>query len=244
LLELYRRLFQILLVTLVSLSLETFLPSRLVAEEKAGSNLSNLAVLSAYGTVEINGDPALSGTVIFPGTAVSTGNDSTAVINLGTLGRIEVLPRTRFKVTFSANKVNCAVESGTLRVSVARGGTANVSTPDGTVANESGSDARFTVSADNGSSFSTFTGNINLKEGNIRQVAQESVFRPSLTAQATGENHGTNPSSGDVNQGLAVLLVCVGTVLAAVAGFAPPYDSTFYRVGGPSSVQSVNPLAN
>lgn len=55
----------------------------------------------ADGTVTVNGTNAISGATVFSDSTVTTGQNSSAVVSLGKLGRVEVLPDTTMKLTYT-----------------------------------------------------------------------------------------------------------------------------------------------
>lgn len=67
-----------------------------------------VGTLTITGTVAVNGNEARTGATILSGSRVATGADGDAVIDLGTLGRIQLRPDTEVKLILSPN--NCQVE--------------------------------------------------------------------------------------------------------------------------------------
>jgi 2-keto-4-pentenoate hydratase len=51
--------------------------------------------LTVTGKVRVNGQPAATGDIVSSGSTVETAKGSSAVVNLGKLGRVEALPETR-----------------------------------------------------------------------------------------------------------------------------------------------------
>jgi hypothetical protein len=101
--------------------------------------------LSAFGAVTVNGQKAASGTTVFSDSMIITATDANAMVNLGKLGRVEVLPGSTFKLSFSETSLNGQLEAGQVRVSTNAGVAANIATADGLVKAEEGRASVFTV---------------------------------------------------------------------------------------------------
>src|SRR5436305_10562985 len=89
--------------------------------------------LSVSGQVTVNGQSAISGATVFSDSTIETAANSSAVVSLGKLGRVELLPSTIMKVSFSETGITASLESGRSRVSVSQGISATVNTKDGAV---------------------------------------------------------------------------------------------------------------
>src|SRR5205085_581650 len=87
--------------------------------------------LSVSGQVTVNGQAAISGATVFSDSVVATGANSSAVVSLGKLGRVELLPNSSLKLSFTDKGVSGMLESGRVRVSSSTGVTASVTTKDG-----------------------------------------------------------------------------------------------------------------
>jgi ferric-dicitrate binding protein FerR (iron transport regulator) len=119
------------------------------AVAQAPSEPSSYQVVS--GKIRVNGKNVAPGFVIAKGDTVETAKGSSAVVSLGKLGRVEVLPESKMKVTFDATSMTVEVDAGSVRVSKAEGGTtATVSTRDGEVVAVTPLAASFTVDTDCG----------------------------------------------------------------------------------------------
>src|ERR671932_500585 len=57
--------------------------------------------LSVSGQVTVNGQSAISGATVFTDSTLETAANSSATLSLGKLGRVELLPSTVMKVSFS-----------------------------------------------------------------------------------------------------------------------------------------------
>src|SRR4026209_1399268 len=63
-------------------------------------------LLQVAGQVSVNGTSAISGTTVFSDSTIVTRQNSSAVVSLGKLGRVEVLPHTTVKLDFSDANVS------------------------------------------------------------------------------------------------------------------------------------------
>jgi hypothetical protein len=68
--------------------------------------------LSVVGEVSVNGTSAISGATVFSDSTVTTAQNSSAVVSLGKLGRVEVLPNSSLKLSFNETGVTGMLDSG------------------------------------------------------------------------------------------------------------------------------------
>jgi hypothetical protein len=97
------------------------------------------------GKIKVNGKSVAPGFTIASDSMVETAKGSSAVVSLGKLGRVEVLPDSRMKITFDSNSMTIAVESGGARILKSEGATAKVTTRDGEIVASTPLAASFTV---------------------------------------------------------------------------------------------------
>ncbi len=97
-----------------------------------GSKASGELIVNGTETVTVNGEAVKSGRTIFTSSMIST-QSSSATINLGTAGIIELAPNTVMTIAFDSNAVNVDLTSGTVTalksakgISVIAGGKASV----------------------------------------------------------------------------------------------------------------------
>jgi hypothetical protein len=69
----------------------------------------------ANGTVTVNGTSAISGATVFSDSTVTTAKGSSAVVSLGKLGRVELVPETTVKITFTTASVTLNMNSDATR---------------------------------------------------------------------------------------------------------------------------------
>ena len=82
--------------------------------------------LTVVGKVLVNGQPATTGDVFASGGTIQTAKGSSAVVRLGKLGRVEVLPETKMVLRFAETSVDAMLDAGRVRLSSSTGVTATV----------------------------------------------------------------------------------------------------------------------
>jgi hypothetical protein len=83
------------------------------------------------GQVTVNGQSAVSNSTIVSGSAINTSANSTAVINLGKVGKVELQPESSLTLKFSDTSISGVLESGKVRVMSFSGASAVISTKHG-----------------------------------------------------------------------------------------------------------------
>ena len=78
--------------------------------------------VSVNGQVTVNGQPAATGATFSSGAVIeTTGQNSSAVVSLGKLGRVEVTEDTKMTLTFDNNSITILLSRGTVKVSARPG---------------------------------------------------------------------------------------------------------------------------
>lgn len=94
--------------------------------------------LSVVGEVSVNGTNAVSGATVFSDSTVTTSKRSSAVVSLGKLGRVEVLPETTLKLSFTGSRITIKMlDAGRVRVSSSSGTVLTATTRDGETTGDS-----------------------------------------------------------------------------------------------------------
>ncbi len=176
--------------------------------------------LSAFGGVTVNGQKAASGTTVFTDSMIVTASDANAMVNLGKAGRIEVLPGTTLKISFSETNLSGQLEAGQVRVSTPAGVTASIATKDGTVNAETGRANVFTVDMSSG-------------KLNANAIAGAVTANGKITAAKADDDNDRKLGGG----ALAALVLAAGGAIAAIiiAGRSENNDLNF---GGTVTVVS------
>lgn len=197
--------------------------------------------LSVSGQVTVNGQSAISGATVFSDSTVTTAANSSAVVSLGKLGRVELLPASSMKISFSDAGVSGMLEAGRARVSTPAGVGATISTKDGAVVADSAQASAFSIDVECGNTIvASQAGNVALRAGgNTQQIAAGQDATAGQAAPGTRctrlrREDGLGRLGGGA---LAALLLAAGGAVAAVilAGRSGNNDLNF---GGSVTVVS------
>jgi len=130
--------------------------------------------LAVIGQVSVNGTSANSGATVFSDSTVTTAQNSSAVVSLGKLGRVEVMPSSSAKLTFSDTNISVAMlDSGRVRLSTSSGVTGGATTNDGSIVTVGERMNEFTVDTTCGNTLvSVKKGTVELRAGStVKQIA-------------------------------------------------------------------------
>jgi hypothetical protein len=175
--------------------------------------------LSVSGQVTVNGQSAISGATVFSDSTVATAQNSSAVVSLGKLGRVELLPSSSMKVSFNETSISGMLESGRARISTPAGVMVNITTKDGSVVADGKQAAAFTIDTECGNTIvATQAGLVELRAGSkVTQVAAgqdatAGVAQPGTRCTRIANVRGFSSISGGA---LAALLLAAGGAIAA-----------------------------
>jgi hypothetical protein len=189
--------------------------------------------LSVSGKVTVNGQNAISGATVFSDSTIVTSQNSSAVVSLGKLGRVELLPGTSLKISFSENSISGVLDSGRLQVSVPQGIATSFTTKDAMVVSDMTQATNvFTIDLECGNTITaTQTGKTELRAGDRRQPVAAGQDASAGTAQPGTrctrlKTEGMKGLSGGA---LAALLLAAGGAVAAaiIAGLSENNDINF-----------------
>jgi hypothetical protein len=188
--------------------------------------------LSASGQVTINGQNAISGATVFSDSTVTTAKGSSAVVSLGKLGRVELLPDTTMKISFTDTGIMGALESGRTRVSIPSGVSATITTKDGAVVADNTQADAFSIDTECGNTIvATQVGRVELRAGtSVKQIAAGSQDTAGQAAPGTRCTRlKTEGMKGIGGGALAALLLAAGGAIAAaiLAGRTENNDLNF-----------------
>src|SRR5262249_14570667 len=113
--------------------------NRGAAAANAQTGISQLnGQLIANGPVTVNGNKAITGTTVFTDSniVVDCANGNSAIVNLGRLGRIELVPGTKLTLRFSDGMISGDLQDGKAVISTSPGVKVAVNTPDGAVSSD------------------------------------------------------------------------------------------------------------
>ena len=196
--------------------------------------------LTVNGEVTVNGQSAISGATVFADSTITTAQNSSAVVSLGKLGRVELLPNSSVKLTFTDNSVSAMLDAGRVRLATSTGVAATVTTKDGAAIADNTQPNVFTVDVECGNTqVATQTGRVELRSANkTQQIAAGSSAAAGQAAPGSRCTRLTRePTFGALSGGaLAALLLAAGGAIAA-AIIASTQDNDI-NVGGTAPVFS------
>jgi ferric-dicitrate binding protein FerR (iron transport regulator) len=179
--------------------------------------------VTVVGEVRINGSLAASGETVFPGNVLATSEKSRSFVNLGTLGRVELSPRTSVSLDFGGAGTACALEGGRVRVYAPAESAASVRTADASVSSAAGATAVFSVESVGGRT------NVVVQSGQAEVRAGGGVHRLSAgEAFTTAPEPEPRGMSDDKRKGLYVVIAgAVAVVLIVLAARDGGEDDQF-----------------
>jgi hypothetical protein len=157
-------------VVLVTLGIGAFIVAGSQQNPRAGA----AKLLQVEGEVTVNGAAAVSGATVLSDSTFTTAARSSAVVSLGKLGRVEVLPSTTMKLTFGDPNVSVAMlDAGRVRISSSSGVNASANTREGNIRTTGNQRNDFIVDTSCGNTFvSVKKGTVDLRTGDsVKQIA-------------------------------------------------------------------------
>lgn len=191
--------------------------------------------LSVVGEVSVNGARAISGATVFSDSTITTAQSSSAVVSLGKLGRVELLPNSSVKLSFTEAGVMGSLDAGRVRLSTPSGVTANVTTKDGAAVADASQPNVFLVDVECGNTVvNTTSGRVELRSGSTAK--QVTAGNQDTAGQATPGTRCTRlavPAMAGVSGGAlaALLLAAGGAIVAAI--YAASSNDDFDSGGNP-----------
>lgn len=213
--------------------LSTFSMVALAAQGQSGAS----GELSVVGDVSVNGTNAISGATVFSDSTVTTAKGSSAVVSLGKLGRVELLPDSSLKLNFTDSSITGTLEAGRVRYSTSAGTSASVMTKDGSAVADNSQPNVFTVNVECGNTeVATQSGRVELRAGSaVKQIAagnQDTAGMAQPGSRCTRLTRST--SFGSLSGGaLAALLLAAGGAIAAAIIAARDDSQDFNFAGNP-----------
>jgi ferric-dicitrate binding protein FerR (iron transport regulator) len=167
------------------------------------------AALSVLGAVEVNGEKAISGGTFFSDSAIVTREQSGATLNLGGAGRVALLANSNLRLSFTETGLKGWLDAGEARVSTPAGVSVSLITPGGVVLVDGCQSTDFTVTTRNGETEVVAT----MGSVELTSAAGCTLITAGEDLAATGVQN--QPSQGHSRKALAVLLVSIGSAVAA-----------------------------
>jgi hypothetical protein len=175
--------------------------------------------ITISGQVTVNGQAVVSNSTIMSGATIATGDNSSATVNLGKTGRIEISANSNLTLRFTDNSIIAIVSDGKSRFSNSSGVATTVTSKNATFIADAGQADAFVVEVEcSHTHVDTVAGMVVMREGsNDKQVVAGSTAVAGNLVQ-TGCKPCLRPNStpGPAVTGWAWLLL----VAAGVAGVA------------------------
>lgn len=190
-----------------------------------------MSEITVNGQVTVNGQAVVSNSTLTSGSTIVTGSNSSAVVNMGKNGRVEILSDSSITLRFTENSIVGMLMTGKVRVSNAAGVATSITTKNSAVIADTTQSNTFGVDVGCGDEdrcaqtyVETTTGLVTLRNGTTdKQVVagtDATYGNPSQTGCKPCLRPGS--SSPTVTAGLgagaiaAILLAAAGAVVAAV----------------------------
>ncbi|MEZ5423999.1 MAG: hypothetical protein R2682_13035 [Pyrinomonadaceae bacterium] len=197
------------------------------------------AEITVSGQVTVNGQTAVSNSTIVSGSTIVTGPASSATINLGKTGRIELQADTTLTLTFSDGTIVGTVSAGKVRVADAAGVSTTMATKNATFIADSSQANNFALEVEcSHVHVDTTSGMVTMREGTVdKQVAAGSSAVAGNLEQA-GCKPCLRPGSAPPTAiaGWPWLLVVAGGVAGAAIFFGSRNGDT--EIGGGTVIVS------
>lgn len=199
------------------------------------------ANLSVVGEVTVNGARAISGATIYSGSTITTSNNSSAVVNLGKAGRIELQPNSSARINFTDSSVNAGLDSGRVRLSIQPNIASTVTASNGTVVADSTQSNTYSVDNSCGDiKVAAETGNVELRADNaVKQVAAGQTGTAGQVALGTrcARLATAGTKFGALTGGALAALLLAGGAAAAIAIIAATRKNNNLGFGGSNVIQ-------
>lgn len=138
-------------ITSLGLILAFLITSSMVVLAAPGNKALSGEIVVSGGTdsvVMLNGERAYSGRTFFSTGTITTTETSSAVINLGKLGSVNLSPNTVLNLSFTENSISGNLSAGQITVVNNEGVAVNIKTLKGVAKNEANGAGSLTVTAD------------------------------------------------------------------------------------------------
>lgn len=173
--------------------------------------------ITVTGQVTVNGQPAVSNSAIISGSTVETAANSSAVVSLGKLGRVELSADSNLTLRFSEGSITGVLNAGKVRVSNAAGVATTITTKDATAIADAGQANNFAVEVEcSHTHVDTMTGLVTMRTGTTdKQVAAGTTAEAGNLAQ-TGCQPCMRPNSAPPTPVLGLGAGAIAAILAAI----------------------------
>ena len=160
-----------MLVVVLLLTVSALVVAGMVPPQAAGKGGK---LLQIEGQVTVNGTAAISGATVSSDSTITTAARSSAVVSLGKLGRVEVLPDTKMTLSFGDSDASVSMlDAGRVRISSSSNVAAKVTTNDGQIISTGNQRNECVVDTSCGNTFvAVKKGTVELRAGStVKQIA-------------------------------------------------------------------------
>jgi hypothetical protein len=196
--------------------------------------IDTAAEITVTGQVSVNGQAAVSNATVLSGSVITTGANSSAVVSLGKLGRVEVGADSSITLNFGSNSIVAMLDSGRARISSSSGVAVTATTKNGTFMADQAMANNFALETEcSHTHLETTTGMVTMREGtNDRQVAAgSSAVAGNLVQTGCGPclRPGTNTGPAVTGGAWWIALAAIG---AGVGIWLATRDNNDFNFGG------------
>ena len=178
--------------------------------------------LSIAGQVTVNGETAISGGTLFSDSIINTADKSVATVSLSKLGRLQLMPSSNLKLSFTEKSINGLLDNGTAHVSTLVGTAVSFTTKDGVVVVDGSQATSFTVNVVKGiTSITTHSGVAQL---NVGSTSKQVAAGESATA-GTPNPQADNDDDDDMSGGELAALILLGAGATAAIIYAAMHNN-------------------
>ncbi|HEX8197871.1 MAG TPA: hypothetical protein VF571_16895 [Pyrinomonadaceae bacterium] len=118
------------------LAIAVLTTSSMVALATPDRQLMGELTVTGASAASVNGERAATGRSISSSSVVATSAETTAIINLGKIGRIELAPNSSLSLNFDEKTISGSINDGSVKVSSAPGVEVKLATKAGEITNE------------------------------------------------------------------------------------------------------------
>lgn len=198
--------------------------------QMAELTVSGAAVDGDVPFVSVNGERAFSGRTIQSSTTITTPTTSSATINVGRLGRVEIAPNSNFVLNFNEKGISGNLLSGNVRVVGSEDAENSIQTKDSVIVADQAGDKAFVVNA---------------VEDKTSVTSEAGIVALNSNGKSTTVNAGQTQTTGqtddddDLIPGSAVIYAIIFGAAAAVLVYVATSDNNELQFG--SGAQTVSP---
>jgi hypothetical protein len=179
--------------------------------------------LSIAGQVTVNGEIAISGGTLFSESVINTADRSVATVNLSKLGRLQLMPSSNLKLSFTEKSINGLLDNGTAHVSTLAGTAVNFTTKDGVVVVDGSQATSFTVNVVKGiTSITTHSGVAQL---NVGSTSKQVAAGESATAGTPNPKDDPGDDDDKMSGGELAALILLGAGATAAILYAAMHNN-------------------